>query len=312
MTQECRNLICSLPTQGRWVEGKLHLYQGFWFPTSIMQGVVAFQKYFQAHDTDVLIATFPKAGTIWLKAMSFALVNRLHYPDTQQHPLLKDNPHVLVPFLELDLYNKIEVPDLTSFTSPRLFSTHLPHSLLPISAKNSTCKIVILCRNPKDTFVSLWHFVNRLTPTSGGTISVEDFFDMFCRGVSPFGPYWDHVLGYWKESLEKPQKVLFLKYEEMKEQPIANMKRLAKFLGCPFSLEEEAKGVVNDISRLCSFDNLSNLEVNKNGKSLNGTDNNAYFRWGQVGNWTNYLTTEMIEKLDCITEEKFHGFGIGY
>jgi hypothetical protein len=56
------------------------------------------------------------------------------------------------------------------------------------------------------------------------TYSLEYAFDMFCRGVNPYGPYWDHVLGYWKESLENPQNVLFLKYEEMKEQPIANLR----------------------------------------------------------------------------------------
>jgi hypothetical protein len=305
MTQECRDLISSLPTHRHWVQGKLHQYQGFWFPTWSIQGVVAFQKHFQAHDTDILIATIPKSGSTWLKAISFALVNRMHYPDIQQHPLLIANPHVLVPFLDVDLYNQKEVPDLTSFTSPRLLSTHLPYSLLPISAKNSTCKIVVLCRNPKDTLVSLWHFSKMLTPTSA--ISLEDAFEMFCRGVSIFGPYWDHVSEYWKESLEKPRKVLFLKYEEMKEQPIPNLRRLAEFLGCPFSPEEEAKGVVNDISKLCSFDKLSNLEVNKNGKSFLGGENNVFFRRGQVGDWINSLTTEMIEKLDRITKQKFHG-----
>jgi hypothetical protein len=133
--------------------------------------------------------------------------------------------------------------------------------------------------------------------------------------VNPYGPYWDHVLGYWKESLENPQKVLFLKYEEMKEQPIANLRWLAEFLGCPFSSEEEAKGIVNDISRLCSFDNLSFLGVNKNGKSLYGGENNAYFRRGQVGDSKNLLTAEvlrMIEKLDHITEKKFHDTGLRF
>ena len=74
---------------------------------------------------------------------------------------------------------------------------------------------------------------------------------------------WDHVLSYWKDNLEKPQKVFFLKYEEMKEQPTIHLKQLAEFLGCSFSPEEEAKGIVNDIINLCSFNNLSNLEVNK-------------------------------------------------
>ncbi|XP_059448223.1 cytosolic sulfotransferase 5-like [Corylus avellana] len=310
MTQECRDLISTLPTQRGWIHETIHQYQGFWLETWIMQGVVAFQKHFQAHDTDILLATNPKAGTTWLKALSFGLLNRVRYPDIQQHPLLTINPHVLVTILE-HLYNKKEVPDLTSFTSPRLFSTHLPYSLLPISAKNSTCKIVCLCRNPKDTFVSRWHFFNRLRPMSTGALSLEDAFDMFCRGSSGFGPYWDHVLGYWKESIEKPEKVLFLKYEEMKEQPIANLRRLADFLGCPFSPEEEAKGVVNDISRLCSFDNLSKLEVNKNEKSF-GVENKVFFRRGEVGDWMKYLTAEMIKKLDRITEEKFHGTGLRF
>ncbi|XP_059446834.1 cytosolic sulfotransferase 5-like [Corylus avellana] len=317
MTQECRDLISSLPRQGDgWMEGEttFYQYQGVWLANLFIQGVVAFQKHFQAHDTDILIATIPKVGTTWLKAISFALVNRVHYPDLQQHPLLTNNPHVLVPFLDMDLYNQKEVPDLTFFTSPRLFSTHSPYSLLPLSAKNSTCKLIVsLSRNPKDTFVSLWHFANRLRPTSSGTLSLEDAFDMFCRGVSPFGPYWDHVLEYWKESLENPQKVLLiLTYEELKEQPTYNLRRMAEFLGSPFSPEEEANGVMNDISKLCSFENLSNLEVNKNGKSFNGKENNVFFRQGQVGDWLNCLTTEMIEKLDRITEEKFCGTGLRF
>ncbi|KAB1205377.1 Cytosolic sulfotransferase 5 [Morella rubra] len=160
--------------------------------------------------------------------------------------------------------------------------------------------------NPKDTFVSLWHSVNRAWSPSSAIDSLEEAFDVFRRGVSPFGPYWDHVLGYWKESLENPHKVLFLKYEDMKEQPRTNLRRLAEFLECPFSPEEETKGIVNDISTLCSFDNLSNQEVNKRGEGLYGEANEVYFRRGELRDWVNYLLVEMTEKLDHITEAKFH------
>jgi hypothetical protein len=61
-----------------------------------------------------------------------------------------------------------------------------------------------------------------------------------------------------------------------------------------------AQGVEDNILRLCSFDNLSNLEVNKRGKVLAGMENNAYFRRGEVGDWMNHLTAEMIEKLDWV------------
>jgi hypothetical protein len=110
MTQECWDIISSLPTQPSWVLGKgkgiLHEYQGFWLGTWFMQGVVAVQKHFQAHHTNILLATIPKAGTTWLKAISFALLNQMHYLDTQQHPLLTNNPQVICPFWSLTYTTK--------------------------------------------------------------------------------------------------------------------------------------------------------------------------------------------------------------
>ena len=91
---------------------------------------------------------------------------------------------------------------------------------------------------------------------------------------------------------------------------------MVQFMGYPFSFEEEDKGVVQKIIDLCSFENLSNLEVNKSGKARLDVgvgvntfefENNTYFRKGKVGNWKNYLTPEMTTRLDQITEQKLNG-----
>ncbi|XP_059645028.1 cytosolic sulfotransferase 13-like [Cornus florida] len=310
LSQECKDLISSLPKENGWLTTHNYQYQGFWLAPIMLQAMLACQKHFQAQDTDILLITNPKSGTTWLKALLFTLVNRIRYRDTKiQHPLLTNNPHDLVPFLEFDLHFDKQVPDLTSFTSPRLFCTHLPLVLLPKSVKDSACKLVYLCRNPRDTFVSLWHFTNNFRAQK---MSLEEAFDMFCQGINVCGPLWDHVLGYWKESLEKPEKVLFLKYEEMKEQPTLHLRRLAEFLGCPFSPEEETEGVVDEIVRLCSFENLSNLEVNTSGNLSTGRQNKVFFRRGEVGDWKNYLTPEMAERLDQIIEQKLCGSGLKF
>lgn len=141
---------------------------------------------------------------------------------------------------------------------------------------------------------------------------MEEAFEKFCRGVSLYGPFWDHSLGYWKESSERPEKILFLRFEDMKREPAFYVRKLADFIGCPFSQEEEAKNVIGNILELCCFESLSNLEVNKNGKLSSGEEYKAFFRRGEVGDWVNYLTDEMAEKLDSTVEQKLYGSGLKF
>lgn len=156
-----------------------------------MQGVLACRKHFQAQDAAILLVSTLKSGTTWLKAILFALVKRVHYhPDPQQHPLLTNNPHVFVPFLELNLYIEKEVPDLTSYSPARLFSTHLPLVSLPESVKRLLARSFICVEIPR---TRLFHFgtsqtVENLRPESMGTNSPEEALEKFCRGVSVHGP----------------------------------------------------------------------------------------------------------------------------
>ncbi|KAI8010963.1 Cytosolic sulfotransferase 15 [Camellia lanceoleosa] len=225
------------------------------------------------------------------------------------HPLVTTNPHDCVPFLEMKIFRAPPIGDVENMPSPRLLAMHIPYTLLPESVVSSGCRIVYICRNPKDVFVSMWHFMAKLTTKelSCSPLSLEEAFDLFCKGISGYGPFWDHVQEYWKASLKCPETVLFLKYEDMKSETLFHVKRLAEFLGQPFSLEEESKGVVQEIVELCSFENLSDLEVNKNGAADVSAKNDVFFRKGKVGDWKNYLTTQMTECLDQITEEKLGG-----
>ncbi|GJW65599.1 putative RNA-directed DNA polymerase, partial [Tanacetum coccineum] len=49
-------------------------------------------------------------------------------------------------------------------------------------------------------------------------------------------------------------------YEEMKMQPEVELRKLAAFMGKPFTVEEEERWVVAEIVKLCSFEFLSSLE----------------------------------------------------
>ncbi|KAL9991672.1 putative quercetin-3-sulfate 4'-sulfotransferase [Helianthus debilis subsp. tardiflorus] len=296
-----------------WLKGRstFYKYQDFWNLQELHEGGILAQQSFEAaRPSDVFLCSPPKTGTVWLKALAFAIITREKY-DESTSPLLTTMPHECIPFLETDL-EQIEENHMNS--SFPLVGTHLPYNSLPKSILSSNCKIVYIYRNIKDVIVSHYHFGREVAKLPMEDAPFEESFDEFCQGISWYGPYWDHILGYWKASMERPEIFLFLKYEDMKKDPTGNVKKLAEFIGFPFTIEEEKAGVIENIIKLCSFEKLSNLEVNKSGKhraeDVNAAENRIYFRKAKDGDWKNYFTDEMIEKIDKLIDEKLGATGL--
>lgn len=277
------------------------------------------QEKFRAQPTDIALCSLPKTGTTWLKALTFAIATRNLFGadvSSSTSPLLTALPHVYIPHMELDFvspdYDRDKHNPYHKFP---FFGTHVSYTSLPKSIQKSGCKMIYVCRNPKDTFVSMWHFYlknNMIQEKS----SFETEFERFCQGKFIYGPFWDHVLGYWKASLENPERVLFLKYEDMKKDTLFYIRTIADFLNQPFSEEEEKSGVPLKIMDLASFSNLRSLEVNKTGKypipgGVN-LGNSTFFRKGETGDWKNHLTREMAERVDRIMKQKFDGSGLTF
>ncbi|KQJ96083.1 cytosolic sulfotransferase 6 [Brachypodium distachyon] len=291
------------------------LYQSCWLRPSAVESVKVVQSQFTPRHDDVFLVTYPKCGTTWLKALAFAITRRSRHgsdADYSHHPLLTCHPQDLVPFLEMPYRQLHPISDLEALPSPRLLCTHIPLPLLPPSVFTLGCRVVYLCREPKDVLVSLWCFINKVNKN----YTMDKAFDLFCEGVSSYGPIWDHNLGFWKKSVSDPDNVLFLKYDEMTAQPVEHVKMLAEFLGIPFTDEEVSQGIVEETVNLCSFEKLKSLPANSSGVSdrIGGVpmENSSYFRTGKVGDWKNHMTEEMAKKLDDIVEEKIKGSGLKF
>jgi len=159
--------------------------------------------------------------------------------------------------------------------------------------------------------VSMWHFIR-----SGGA---SDFpfsvlFELACQGQNMYGPIWDHLLGYWTASRASPDRVLFLRYEEMLADPTGTVRELARFLGVAFTAAEEAAGSPAAIAEMCSIDTLRGLDVNKAGETglFFKWPHESFFRKGVVGDWRNHMTPEMARRIDAIVEDKLRGSGLTF
>ncbi|XP_062217525.1 cytosolic sulfotransferase 15-like [Phragmites australis] len=306
-------LAASLLGQGSFPYRK---YDGFWYPENLMAPTLAMRDTFVARPTDVILASMPKSGITWLKALAFCVVHRgRHGLADAQHPLLISSPHELVPFLHSLYENHGSAPPgplLEDMPSPRVLAVHTPLSSLPASVQESGCRIVYLCRDPKDAFVSLHHYLNEIKPAVSSVTPFAEAFDLYCDGVTGFGPVWDHMAEYW-ESVARPEEVMFLRYEHLKEDAVGSVRRLAEFLGCPFTDEEAARGAPEAVVALCSMERMRSVEANRDG--MHGTDswsfkNSAFFRKGEVGDWKAHMTAEMAGRLDGVVEEKLRGSGL--
>ncbi|KAI8564318.1 hypothetical protein RHMOL_Rhmol03G0171500 [Rhododendron molle] len=304
---EDTSFLSTLPKTKWKLGGDMTILQwkGFWLLPDVVNSVISIENQFNPIPSDILLVSFPKTGTTWLKALTTTILGHSSYPKSHSRtdPLQTRNPHELIPFLELETFGENPPRDINQFPSPRVFSTHFPYSALPESIKNSGCRIIYLSQNPADTFVSGWHFYKRMF---GSDIPLEEAFDDFCKGTVPRGPFVDHVLEYWLQ--REKENVLFVRYEELTEDPNVHVRRIAEFLGCSLSGDE-----VDQVVWKCSYARLSKLGVN-NGEeervNFSGMKLSSFFRSGVVGDGKKLLSPEMVERIETLAKQKWEGSGL--
>uniref|UniRef100_A0A452QA93 Sulfotransferase n=1 Tax=Ursus americanus TaxID=9643 RepID=A0A452QA93_URSAM len=163
-------------------------------------------------------------------------------------------------------------------------------------------QIVYVARNAKDVAVSYYYFYQmaKLHPEPG---TWEEFLDKFITGNVAFGSWYDHVKGWWEK--RNDYRILYLFYEDMKEDPKHEIQKLLKFLDKDLSEE-----TVDKILYHSSF-NVMKQNPSANYSTVPDFDMDhsvsPFMRKGISGDWKNQFTVAQYERFEKDYEKKMKG-----
>lgn len=265
----------------------------------------------EVYEDDVWLTSFPRTGSHWTQEMVWCIGNDFDYEKAQtllllRNPLLEGSS-VMVSGKYVQEFAKLgnTVENIQNLPRIRYIKSHLPVELLPQEIHQKKPKMIYVARNPKDTCVSFYHYLKLIHDY---TATFDEFADLFLQGYNPLGSFWSHVLKYWE--MRDQENVLFLTYEELKKNQVDVIKRTAKFLGKSITEEQ--------IAGLCEHLKFSNMAANPavNLEHLlpreNVPENERFIRKGKVGDWRNYMSEELSQRFDEVTEKYMRGSGLRF
>ncbi|XP_053882784.1 sulfotransferase 1B1-like isoform X2 [Malaclemys terrapin pileata] len=209
--------------------------------------------------------------------------------------------------LLISTYPKAGVQQLANVPSPRVIKTHLPFQLVPKSFWENRCKVIYVARNAKDNVVSYYFFdqMNKTQPEPGPW---ELYVQKFMDGKLAWGSWYDHVCRYWAERAN--HCILYVFYEDMKEDPAREIRRVMDFLEVelpPQVLEKIVQQTSFQIMKENPMANYSSVPSTILDQTVS-----PFMRKGQVGDWKNHFTVAQSKVFDAHYQRRMQGTGLHF
>jgi hypothetical protein len=250
--------------------------------------------HFPVRPDDLFICSYPRSGTTWMEEILSCVTTNF------DKKFMSKKVHDRVAHLEAGrTFGQARY--LKNLKSPRLLGTHLPLSHCPDQLKDLHCKIIYVARNPKDQAVSYYYFHSTAKYLGKKKWDWDTFLQLYLAGHLVYGSWYDHVRDWYLLARERPDKVLFVTYEELQVNLGSMLFRIADFVG--IQLEAET---VDQIVRHCGFSHMKkNPAVNR--EDVPVTDlfvPTEFMRKGIIGDWKNHFSETQSQAFDRKFEQE--------
>eukprot|EP00924_Labyrinthula_sp_SR-Ha-C_P000067 snap_masked-scaffold_60-processed-gene-0.40-mRNA-1 protein AED:1.00 eAED:1.00 QI:0/-1/0/0/-1/1/1/0/310 len=230
---------------------RLDTLNGYFTPKSLEIG-----KNFKPREDDIFVATAPKCGTTWTLQICHMLRSN---GDTDFKDLMLETIY------DVQAYDVDQDLNAEQKYFPRVFKSHETYENI---AKGG--KYIFVTRNPEDTFLSNYHFMLQSPIVNTSTVSMEAFGKSLFEKPGFFPLQDEYIISYVEALQNNPKNILFLFYEDMKENPRESIEKIAKFMGLNKLPEEEFKARCDAAEKFSSLkymkenkDKFAHLEIMK-------------------------------------------------
>ncbi|KAK6183974.1 hypothetical protein SNE40_006530 [Patella caerulea] len=241
---------------------------------------------FKPRNDDVFLIAYPKSGSHWI----WEVCRMLFAGSTDLDVIAKESS-----MLELTSHDLIDQQ-----TSPRILNTHLRLYEMPKDFQTLQNKIIYLRRNLKDVAVSFFNHTKKFKNNYQYNGTWSSYLKMIIEGKVDYGSWFDYVK-HWEEVIETHPdlQILDLTFEDIKENPTKEIKKIAEFLEVPYN-----ETLIDEINHQCSFKNMKArkglLMPTEDGESV-------IYRKGDVGDWMNWFTVAQDEWFNSVYQDKMAG-----
>jgi aryl sulfotransferase len=245
---------------------------------------------FAFRDGDIVIATYPKAGTTW----SQQIVGQLIFGGDPQLDI-----DLRCPWLDMRLDIPEKLDRLAAQTHRRFIKTHLPADALVISP---LARYVYVARDGRDVLWSLYNHHRNYIPQWYVMINnppglegprfepppddIRQYWhDWLDRDGYPFWSFWESVRTWW--AMRNLPNVLLVHFANLKRDMPGEIRRIAAFL--EVEVDDSRRDAIHEY---CSFDWMkANAEqvAPRHGSAWEGGAQ-TFIHQGVNGRWTDTLT----------------------
>jgi|GEM_PF-3404128 len=220
-------------------------------------------------ESDVLLASYPRSGNTWIRAVLSYILARLN------------GEREVDDLRRLDRYApSIYKGNLDQIAGGRIIKTHSRH----FPNFNRTRKCIYVLRDGRDAAVSYFHW-KRMMVKGFSSTPFSDFLKYNFLGQSDiFSPWQEHVMS-WIFNPSILSEILVVTYQELKDRTMALFQEITGFLELPCEPDLIAEAV-----EMCSLERLRKKEKDRPEEFAQAINpkldrTGSFFRRGETGTY---------------------------